>query len=179
MGTYDCTLGFYTHQKYIQVSQTLSQAKKEPRNYFFRFKPSLAKNWLKTWLKLAKRSTDQKTELTCRTGSLCQSQKWSYFWFLTKDFGSTHNGGYMQHLDCPLFVNRLYYSIWIYLGDETYWWILLISRNSFIIGLDPEKGKLIGGIKHSWVWNLERKTSMTNTFCNVTWWCFDILMLTK
>ena len=35
MGSYDCTLGFYTHQKYIQVSQTLTQAKKEPKNKLF------------------------------------------------------------------------------------------------------------------------------------------------
>ena len=35
MGSYDCTLGFYRHQKYIQVSQTLTQAKKEPKNQIF------------------------------------------------------------------------------------------------------------------------------------------------
>ena len=59
----------------------LHRQKKSQKTNYFRSKPRLAKNWLKTWLKLAKNATDQKTDLTCRTGSLCHFQKWSYFLF--------------------------------------------------------------------------------------------------
>ena len=44
MGSYDCTLGFYRHQKYIQVSQTLTQAKKRAKKQIIL---GLNLDWLK------------------------------------------------------------------------------------------------------------------------------------
>ena len=71
-----------THTKNtFKCPRHLHRQKKSQKTNYFRSKPRLAKNWLKTWLKLAKNATDQKTDLTCRTGSLCHFQKWSYFLF--------------------------------------------------------------------------------------------------
>ena len=81
----------------------LHRQKKSQKTNYFRSKPSLAKNWLKTWLKLAKNATDQKTDLTCRTGSLCHFQKWSYFLFQSKYLIEHPSGPYCVYLDCPLY----------------------------------------------------------------------------
>ena len=92
-----------THTKNtFKCPRHLQRQKRSQKTNYFRSKPRLAKNWLKTWLKLAKNATDQKTDLTCQTGSLCHFQKWSYFLFQSKNLVGHPSGPYCLYLLCPL-----------------------------------------------------------------------------
>ena len=58
------------------------RGKKEPKNYFFLgLNLVLAQNWLKNGQKWLKTATNQKSNLTSKTGLECHFQKWSNFLF--------------------------------------------------------------------------------------------------
>ena len=58
------------------------RGKKEPKNYFFLgLNLVLAQNWLKNGQKWLKTATNQKSNLSSKTGLECHFQKWSNFLF--------------------------------------------------------------------------------------------------